>query len=257
MLSKLIHIRNLLQGVGFESSKGKLNPIVDPTIIASLVRNIYETVGTFNLIYVHSKNADEKTILYNLWVTAGLKYRQRFVTNSKSQESTEKFEAEKKEIEILIQQIESTSVYKSLTGENQGKIKERIKSKEFRIKFDNNEVKFLGWQDLCDILGFKEGFFDNIYTYFSLNAHPSNVSVFQFRDMFGKDTEAFRELALIDMKFCFTMFSAFVADYLSVFPNIKETFEKQTIRDQILLNFYNRMMRGDSYSINDAWKNLG
>src|SRR5258706_13495923 len=61
MLSKLIHIRNLLEGVGFESSKGKLNPIVDPTIIASLVGNIYETVGTFNLIYVHSKNADEKT----------------------------------------------------------------------------------------------------------------------------------------------------------------------------------------------------
>lgn len=75
--------------------------------------------------------------------------------------------------------------------------------------------------------------------------------------MFGKDTEPFMELTLIDMKFCFTMFSSFVADYIKVFPKVKETFEKQSIKDQILLNFYNRMMRGDSYSINDAWKNLG
>ena len=257
MLSKLIHIRKLLEGAGIESPKGKLNPIVDPTIIASLVRNIYETVGTFNLIYVHTKSSDEKVILYNLWVIAGLKYRQRFITNAKSQESTEKFEAEKKEIEVSIQQIEATGLYKGLSEENQAKIKDRIKSKEFRVKFENNEVKFLRWQDLCDVLGFKEGFFDNIYTYFSLNAHPSNVSIFQFREMFGKETEAFKELTLIDMKFCFSMFSSFVADFIKVFPKVKETFDKQSIRDQILLNFYNRLMRGDSHSINDAWKNLG
>lgn len=130
MLSKLIHIRKLLEGVGFESSKGKLNPIVDPTIIASLVRNIYETVGTFNLIYVYSKNTDEKAILYNLWVIAGLKYRQRFTSNARSQESTEKFDAEKKEIETSIQLIENTALFKGLTEDNKGKIRERIKSNE-------------------------------------------------------------------------------------------------------------------------------
>src|SRR5690554_4969750 len=52
MFTKSMHINKLLHGVGFESkSGGKLNHIIDPTVIASLVRNIYETVCLFHLIY--------------------------------------------------------------------------------------------------------------------------------------------------------------------------------------------------------------
>jgi hypothetical protein len=257
MFSKLIHIRKLLEGVGFESAKGKLIPLVDPTIIASLVRNIYETVGAFNLIYVNTKTPDEKEILYNLWVAAGLKFRQRFAAQATGQESKEKMEGEKKEIETSIKLIEGTKLYSGLEKDDKEKILNRIKSKEFRIEFKDNKVKFLGWQDLSTVMGLKEGFFDNIYTYFSLNSHPSNVSIFQFREMFGKETEAFSSLVLIDMKFCFTLFSIFVADYLKVFPQIKETFEKQSLRDQIMLNFHNKMLRGEEYSINDSYKSLG
>lgn len=257
MFSKLIHIRKLLEGVGFESGKGKLVPLVDPTIIASLVRNIYETVGAFNLIYINSKTPDEKEILYNLWVIAGLKFRQRFASQATGQESIEKMNAEKEEINNSIKIIVGTKLYTGLGAEDKAKIQDRIKNKEFRIEFKDNKVKFLHWQDLSNVMGLKEGFFDNIYTYFSLNAHPSNVSVFQFREMFGKETEAFKGLVLIDMKFCFVLFSIFVADYLKVFPQIKQTFEKQSIRDQIMLNFHNKMMRGEEYSINDSFKSLG
>ncbi len=52
MLTKTLHVMKLIEngGVGFISEGGKeLRPIVDPTIIASLIRNIFETVGLFNL----------------------------------------------------------------------------------------------------------------------------------------------------------------------------------------------------------------
>src|SRR5688572_8698261 len=48
MFSKSLHVRKLIDnnGVSFKSDDGKgLNPIIDPTIVVSLVRNIYETVS--------------------------------------------------------------------------------------------------------------------------------------------------------------------------------------------------------------------
>lgn len=79
MMTKVLHLKNVLNGVDFTSKKGKsLNNIIDPTIVASLVRNIYETTGMFNLIYHEPKTENEKQIKYLLWVHAGLSYRNRF-----------------------------------------------------------------------------------------------------------------------------------------------------------------------------------
>ena len=74
--------------------------------------------------------------------------------------------------------------------------------------------------------------------------------------MFGKENEDFKKLTATNLKFCFTLLSAFTADFIKVFPQVKSTFEKQTLRDQIMLNFHNKMVRGDRYSINEAWRSL-
>lgn len=256
MFSKLLHLRRLLEGVGYESELGKLNDIIDPTIVASLVRNIYETAGMFNLIYINPKSTDEKRILYLLWVISGLRYRQRFASSISTAENQEKLEHEEKEIQELIDEIRSTALYKGLTEPNQKKIEEKIKKRDYKICFNSGEVEFLDWQDLSDIMGCNPKLFDNIYTYFSLYAHPSNVAVFQFRELFGKKTEDFKGLTLTNMKFCFTLFSVFAADYVKVFPQVLDTYKKRSLKEQILLNFYNKMIRGDSFSISDAWKNL-
>lgn len=50
MFNKLTHLRKLVEGVGYEAKNGtKMNKIIDPTIIASLTRNVYETVSIFSL----------------------------------------------------------------------------------------------------------------------------------------------------------------------------------------------------------------
>lgn len=243
--------------MGFENQKGKLDPIIDPTIIASLVRNVYETVGTFNLIYF-KKTGEERLILYHLWVIAGLKYRQRFAAQATTEENKEKVQEEKKAIDDCIATIKDTGLFNNLTEENRAKILDRIKAKEFRIKFNAAEVKILNsWQELSSEMEFKEGFFDNIYTYFSLYAHPSNVSVFQFKDMFAKDKKEHISLVLMNMKFCFTLFGTFIFDYIQLFPETMKIFEQQPILNQIMLNFHNRMLRGEKYSINDSYKYLG
>jgi predicted transcriptional regulator with HTH domain len=255
MFTKSMHINKLLGSVGFKSKQGgKLNPIIDPTVIASLVRNLYETVCLFHLIYMHPDSTEKHSIVYQLWVSSGLKYRQRF--NATLPTSVEKLEQEAKVVESIKKQIEGQDYFKSLTEQNQKKILNKLKDKDYKICFEGDEVKFLSWQAVSETMNLKNDLFDQIYTYFSLYSHPSNVAMFQFENMFSKEDEAFKSLTTTSMKYCFTLLSIFIADYIKVFPQIQETYNAQEIQDQILMNFHNHMMRDEKFSINDSWKAL-
>ena len=101
MLTKTLHLKSIVEGISYKSIYGtKLNRIVDPTIVASMIRNVYETTGMFSLIYRNAKTTDEKNILYFLWVYSGLKYRQRFERFVSLEENKEKLANEKNNLKI-------------------------------------------------------------------------------------------------------------------------------------------------------------
>lgn len=256
IFTKASHINKLLEGVSFKSKYGgKLNPIIDPTSVAPLVRTLYETICVFHLAYTLPDSQDKKDLVYQLWVSSGLKYRQRFSASLPS--SQEKLEHELKEIESIKAIIETSNLFNSLTVRNQNKILAKLKEKDYKISFTNLDINFLSWQEVSATMNLKNDLFDNIYSYYSLYAHPSNVSVFQFEKMFSKEEEAYKSLTTTSMKYCFSLLSMFIADYIKLFPNILETYNKQDLVSQIVLNFHNQMMRGEAHSINDAWKELG
>lgn len=259
MFTKFIHLRKILEGVRFTDNKGipLINSIIDPTIVSSLVRNIYETVCLFNLVYATPDSEDKKIILYNLWVIAGLKYRQRFSSIVTTQENQEKADREKKQIERYIQEIKATKLYQELDEKNQNKILNKIKEKDFKIKIEENQVRFLSWQDISTEFITKSHAFEKMYTYLSLSSHPSNVSVFQFADMFKKEGEAYKGISVFNLRYCIKLASIFLADFVIFFPATKSTFENRSEFDQIMLNFFNRMFRGDEKSISEVWKKLG
>lgn len=256
IFTKATHIQKLLEGVGFTSKDGgKLNPIIDPTSLAPLVRTLYETICVFHLAYTLPDSQEKKDLVYQLWVSSGLKYRQRFSASLPS--SQEKLEHELKEIESIKAIIETSNLFNSLTVRNQNKTLAKLKEKDYKISFTNLDINFLSWQEVSATMNLKNDLFDNIYSYYSLYAHPSNVSVFQFEKMFSKKEEAYKSLTTTSMKYCFSLLSMFIADYIKLFPNILETYNKQDLVSQIVLNFHNQMMRGEAHSINDAWKELG
>jgi hypothetical protein len=255
MLTKTLHLKTAVDGVSFSTKEEiQLNKIIDPTIVATLIRNLYETVSLFNLIYRHTKTPDEKAIVYGLWVHSGLQYRQRFESLIMSEESLEKKEKEKKQLEEIVIQIESIELFKQLDEKNKGKIKNRLKGKEYLIAFEGTNVKFLHWQELTKIMQLRSGIFDYIYTYFSLYSHPSNVSVFQFGDMFKNPEEGFLSLTNFNLRYYFALASIFIADYIKLFPTVQKTFDSLNLRDQIVINFHNTFSRGMEYSINESWK---
>ena len=258
MFTKLTHLKVLLKGVGYTGADGqKLNDIIDPTIVASLVRNVFETSALFNLLFRQTQSEEELLIIYNLWSIAGLKYRQRFESIAQSEESKDKLTEEEKQIANLIKQVKDNDKYKSLDPSSRKKIDTNIEKKDFRIVFDGNRVKsYSSWQDLCDVMKLKKEIFDHVYTYFSLYSHPSQVSVFQFETMFDKESEAFKNLTALNFKYCFSFLSVFIADYIYLFPDAKTIFDKLSLEKQIAINSFNKMLRGNDYSINEEWKSL-
>lgn len=258
MLTKVLHIRQIVNGIKFTSSDGaSLNEIIDPTVVAALIRNVYETVSMFNLIFRNTKTKDEKLILYNLWVIAGLNYRQKFRSVISTPENEKKANDEKSQIDKLILEIENTELYRSLEQKEKGKIQKKIDEKDFKISFEGNKVIFLHWQQLCNTMGVEPGLFDGIYTYFSLYAHPSNVAVFQFGGMFDGEDKACWSITIYNLKNLFALLSIFIADYIHLFPTVANIFNQQPLMNQLVINSHNTLLRGYEYSINDSWKKLG
>lgn len=258
IFTKIAHMKEMAKGIKYLANDGAtLNKIIDPTLIAANTRNLYETISMFNLIYIKPDSEDGKKILYNLWVIAGLKYRQRFENVITKDENREKFEKEKEEIKALINEIENTKLYSNLNPNEQKKIKQKIREKDYKIKIENNKVTPLSWQASSTEMGFKMDSLNNIYTYFSLYSHPSNVSVFQFSDMFNKGNESFINAANFNLNTFFIFLSVFVADYIKLFPEVLELYESLPQIDQIIINSNNRLVRGSEYSINNEHKALG
>jgi hypothetical protein len=258
VFTKIAHMKQLVEGIRFVASDGsKLNDIIDPTIVASNVRNLYETVAMFNLIYLATNSEEEKKILHLIWVHAGLMFRQRFEHVIITEENREKFEKEKQELDSIKAEIEGLQVFKNMDEKNQTKIHSKLKDKDYKIIIEHGNVHFKSWQDLTEIIGFKEGLMDSIYTYFSLYSHPSNVAVFQFQNMFGKDDRSFIQLTNFNLKNFFFLVSIFIADYIKLFPKVLESFEKLELIEQIVINAHNTLPRDYSYSINNSYEALG
>jgi hypothetical protein len=257
MFTKCQHLKSIISGIHYKADNGvEINNIIDPTVVAALIRNFYETIAMFHLIYKHTKSPDEKLILYNLWVHAGLSYRQRFTTQITTEENKKKSEQEKNMMAELVREIENTELFKGLDEKNRKKLQQKLKDKDYLMTFDGNNVQFLHWHDIISLLEIKENLLENIYTYLSLYAHPSNVSVFQFADMFSQEGNEFIGLTTFNLKNAFILISTFISDYIQAFPKVLATFNSLSVVDQIVINFHNKFARGDKYSINDASKHL-
>lgn len=257
MFTKLLYLEKIISGVSYDDNNGKkLNEIIDPTIVAISIRNIFETTCVFHLIYTNTSDEEERMILYNLWVHAGLKYRSRFEKVATTKENIKKMEEEKKEMERLEEEIRQSKLFQSLKDKGQGKILTKLKEKDYKISIEDGKVNFLSWQQITELMGLNEELFEDIYTYFSLYTHPSNVSVFQFSDLFKKGEEGFKRMSNFNLRNAFVFLSTFIADYINYFPETLDIFEKMPLLNQVLIDFKQITMRGEEYSINDNYEVL-
>lgn len=67
--------------------------------------------------------------------------------------------------------------------------------------------------------------------------------------MFSQEAEEFKKITTANLNYCFSILSIFVADYIKLFPKVKSTYNKLPLRDQIVIDFHNKMVRGEQHSI--------
>jgi len=252
VLLKSISIQSLAEGKGYQNDLDPAMALLGDTIdvfgIWNLVRSQFESVCTFNHIYLFPTDQKQKELLYDLWQVAGLKYRQRFAINLEGEENIKKAATELKDIEFLTNRICNSPAFTSIHVDEQTKIKNAVKGKDFQWYFDGSRVKQGAWHQLCKNMGTND-LFDNMYTYLSLSTHPSSVSIFQFKDLYkNKDHVQVTMFALSISK---ALISFLIRDYCTYFAECRKTFDNLPIVDQLLVNFYNSTFREKKYQIND------
>ena len=255
VFSKGLNILKLLEGVSYRSKFVDLDKIIDPLSIAVLVRNIYETTGLFNLIYRAHRGEDSK-LIYLLWKASGLKYRQNFSLSDSSPETLSKIHNEAEQLRSIEEEIKNNSTYIGFEEESKKIINRAFRKKEYQFIIRKNHPKFVPWRVIGNIMGFKREHDSKIYSFLSLYAHPSNVSIFQFDQLFRKDTMEFKGMSSYMINLASWLISVFIADFVNLFPQTLQYFNELKLEDQVIVDFANRLKRDNKYSINDSYKSL-
>jgi hypothetical protein len=213
-------------------------------------------------------------IAYNLWVHSGLSYQQRLENKESRDEilkkykeacgshdefliqnleyvhknNEDKLKEEERRMKLLKNEIKATVLSKSLDTKEKEKIENLLKNRDNKAVFEGKKVRNLSWQDLSNIMGFQHGGFNNLNSYFSLYTHPSNVSVFQFDQIF-QDGKSYLDLVDFNLSLVNKMVTAFLKEYLSIYSDSMIVYENLPTREKILIDIHNVVFRGDEMAM--------
>lgn len=246
--SRLLNFSSVLRGVSFARKNRHLNTIIDPSVLFTETRGLFESLSVFELVFVIPNTKEKSVLMHQLFTIAGLQERQQMHITNK--EFTSRLSQEKKELDMLINDVRNSSLYSSLDAKNKKKIDECIKRRQFRIYIDDQtDIVDVGWDKSREYYGLESPLFDDMYRYFSLHAHPSVIAIRQFAFAFQKDTMEFVNLANTAVHFAVAISSVFIADYIRKYPNVQSTFDALCPYQQMLIDYYNRLIRGEQYAI--------
>ena len=246
LFSEGFHFLSLLDGVGYNKGIDRLNPIVDPSVLFSVARRIYESVIAFEILFVIPDSEDKKAILYNLFMAHGLSERLKNIDEEMRSHNPERVAEEQKDIDECLREIEGTDLYSELDQQTKNIIKNAF-GKKFRYIFkEDNSLEFVNYDDADKLLRIKNNMLKGTYSYFSLHDHPSYVSIFQFRDAFNNDSRADISLMAPHATQCVLAFmSFFIVDYMKLVPEIKTMFDKFEEPRRFAIGMYEDAMRGE------------
>ena len=216
---------SLLYGHGYEKGDTKMNPIIDFTTLFSINRYIYESLVSFELLFVLPQSIENKEFIYNLFKAHGLTERLNKLGESIRNNDPQRIKSEEQEIAECWNKIESTELYKNMSQQEKNKVKNAFGNK-FRYVFnEDNKIKFVDYQCAYKLLNIKEEIFNNLYAFFSLHGHPSYISLIQFKDAYGKEREDIN-MAIFATQSIVSLLSILIIDYMKINENVRCLYDK-------------------------------
>lgn len=250
VLSKGLAVRRLQEGLDFQNSLNGTNmrSLVDPTAIAALIRTQFEAFANFHNIYNYPNDPELVSLLHSLWKLAGLKVRQNTVKDEMLEEHRIKAKLEATVIEELEQEIYSNAYYLALDETQQSWLRERMKKRDFELIFKDGKFIKPGWRELYLNAGAKETLLHQ-YALLSQYSHPSNVSVFQFAQMYEIGFE--KEMGKLFLSQSSIIIAFMISEYCHYLPLAMKKFKELPDLNQLVIDSFNRNLRSKDYEISD------
>jgi len=256
-ISKGVAVLDLFNGLNhthsFDSTI-RMKGFKDPMSMSVIVRSQFEAFCNFNNIYLSSDNPDVQKLLYDLWVLSGLNYRQSFVRNDMEMEHQEKAKKEEERIKSIMNEFEANPVFLSLDEKNQKQLLDGIEWKKFQFIYTGEKFTKNGWSGLMKRAGVMN-VFDKLYAEMSLKSHPSNVSVFQFAQMFDNGTN--NSAASFSLEISKIIMAFTISDFIKYIPQAMPFFEKLPKMNQILVCQTNSYLREKKWLISNVHSEYG
>lgn len=246
IFTKGLAFLKMLDGNDFRRNELHLNPIIDPSLLFTVARRMYESLVIFELLFIVPDSDDKKTILYNLFITAGLSERLDDVSDDSKYRNSQRVADEKADIAACKTAIEGTSLYSNLSVEAKKVIENGLRSHKFRYYFNKDDMPCrVNFDKAYELLRIRKDIFEKQYSFFSLQGHPSYLALIQFRDAFKGQNPKFREFAKFATQCVLACMSIFIVDYMKMFPIAKTLYDNLGKITRFAIGMYEDALRDE------------
>lgn len=258
LFTKTVSFIQLLSGFSFQDREVTLSPIIDPTVLFSIARDVYEAVSSFQIAFFLSKTEGQRQVAYNLYRIAGLMERQHFDFNPDNKSAQVTLDAELQDIIELKREIKHSAYYKGLSKQSKHQIMGIVNSPYPKARFifqDGGAIPVV-WEKAYNLYGIKEKAFGSLYAYLSNHVHTTYLSLTQYGMGFSKRNPQFMHFACFASRILSALLSIYIVDFCKNYPKAKEIFDMQEDRLQWIIDRINIDFRGKSYALSEKWQEI-
>lgn len=225
MFSKAKSFRQLIDGFSHSSDKVVLKNVTDHTVLFTLVRSAYEQMCAFELVCIVPDTEEKKLIMENVYIASGLVNRHKMSNTTETENHRVKYEMERNTIYDCKSLIHATKLYESLTPKEKDLFNDKVFTKgEYQIVFkDGKCMTHVGWDDVRKYIGLETDALHGMYKYACNMAHPSYLSLIQYKD--GFDNQTMLEMRDTAATQLIAIMSVYLCDFLKTFPEVKYVYD--------------------------------
>jgi hypothetical protein len=238
-------ILNLVNGIVIPTKSTKIIKLKDPISMNVLFRGLLESYLTLNHLNF-SETEEENEIKFKIWIQYGLRQRSKMKFTELQQQASLLLEKEKIDIETIMNEVTSSSFYKTLDNDKQETFLQQLE-RDWKLGFRTNTYIKFSWQELLDKSGINAELFSGTYNLLSWFAHSTCISLWQLNEMYEQNRAETETINI--MKDSAVFIALACTDLLKKDKELKFQYDRLLQDDKDLINMFNFVFRDETYSI--------
>lgn len=254
ILSKAIYFRRNIDTVRVQDGKDCL-VYDDPAVVLNLVRQLYEAICTFAIVFCIPDTPEKRMIVYNIYVITGLRKRSNFNYEANPEEAKRKLCADQKDMEAKMTEIEKSNYFNRLDDRNKKLLRKYVEGYDFTpfvLSDDYIVSEKIKFEDIPNRLCVNEIITRDVYRYLCTHAHSSFYSLLQFSQWYESNSEegqAYVDIISTQTKFVCFMLSVAVDEFVKRFPMLQPIKQSFPEEEKQILDVFNHVARNKDATV--------